>query len=197
MGLKMPDLKKLFAKLLTPQGTKILLIVGITGIALIFLSEVLTTGRGKAAVASAPVSSSSLSDYTTQVEQKIQTMISSIQGVGSANVMVTFENGVENVYEQQQKQTKNQTEQTQTDGGRQVTQNDNDETTPVIVTGNDGGQQTVLQKQLMPRVQGVVVVCDGGNDPTVQEAITQAVGAAFDVPSNHVFVARRSSENSR
>lgn len=193
---KIPEPKKLLAALLTPNGTKILLIAGIAGIALIFLSELLPSAGSKAAVSSAVSSTAStmgISDYTKQTEQKVAGLISSIQGVGKAEVMVTFENGIQNVYEQDQKQTTGRTEQTGSGGDKQVTVNDQDEATPVIINNDSGGQQTVLQKQLMPTVLGIVVVCDGGDNADVQEAVTNALTAAFDVPANHIFITKRTS----
>lgn len=49
----------------------------------------------------------------------------------------------------------------------------------------------MLITQLEPKVQGVVVVCDGGGSASVVERIINAVTVAVDIPSNKVSVAKR------
>ena len=50
---------------------------------------------------------------------------------------------------------------------------------------------TVLIGTTPPRVLGVTVICDGGRDPTVCEAISRMMRALFDVGANRVAVLPR------
>ncbi len=40
----------------------------------------------------------------------------------------------------------------------------------------------------MPKIRGVLVVCDGGGDPVTKEKITQAVAGVLNISSGKVFV---------
>ena len=74
-------------------GRKAVVIVGIIGIALIFLSSVLSgSGKGEkstqAATSSAAVQSSD-DTYAQQLEQQLTSIISGIRGAGTPHVLVT------------------------------------------------------------------------------------------------------------
>lgn len=187
------DFKKIKDKLFSPAGTKILLIAGFAGILLIFLSNFIPVGSGKPAAAVSS-SSSGLDGDSGNLETKLEKILSDISGVGRAEVMVTFQSGAQNVYEQDQKQTTDRTTQSQLNGGTQLTENNDNEQKPVILNGDSGGQQALVKTRLAPQVKGVVVVCDGGNNPDVQEAVVNAISAALDLPSDHICVTKKSEK---
>ena len=57
-----------------------------------------------------------------------------------------------------------------------------------IIRSKDGSEQAVLQKQVMPKIRGVLVVCDGGDDALTREKITKAVSSVLNISSGKVFV---------
>lgn len=201
------DFKKISEKLFSKNGTKVLLIVGFVGIALIFLSEFIpvTVGQTQAAKSGASCSSAGLAaqgaassvlssdtdSYEDALQSQLKTLVCSIKGVGKADVMITFSGGPQYVYEQQQKKTAEKSSQKGTDGAAQTNENDDNETQPVIISG-ESGQQPIVKTELKPTAVGVVVVCDGGDDPTVEENVIDAVTTALDLPANHVCVIKKS-----
>lgn len=192
MASKMFDFKKLSEKLFSPKGTKILLVVGFIGIALIALSSFLPSGGKKSSAASSSTASGqSDAAYASELQSRLQKIISQINGVGRVDVMITFSSGTQYVYEQNQKQTTNKSSQSQDSGTRQTTENTDNEQQPVIVSGNSGEQQPIVKTQISPEVKGVVVVCDGADSPTVQESIINAVSTALSLDTNHVCVIKR------
>lgn len=188
-------IKKFRELLFSPAGTKILVFAGFFGIALIFLSNFLParnpSGTQAAAAAAASSSAVTLDAYTDKLQARLTKIVTAIDGVGNAEVMVTFQSGEQNVYEQDQKQTANRTTQSQTDGA-QVTENNDNEQQPVILNNDSGGQQALIKTQLSPAVQGVVVVCDGGDSAVVKEAVVNAVSTALDLSADHVCVIKKS-----
>ena len=192
MGSKTVSFKNLKEWILSPKGSRILLAAGIIGIALIFVSSFFPAPSKQAAAAAS--SRTGLSEYAAQLEGKLKTMVSGISGVGKADVMVTFAGSAEYVYEQGQKTTTASTSQTQEGNVRQSTENNNQEQQPVVINGESGGQQALVKTELAPQVKGVVVVCDGGDVPRVQEDIVSAVSTVLDIPANHICVIKRSSK---
>lgn len=206
----MPDkpfnFKKITEKLFSKNGTKILLAAGFVGIALIFLSEFIPSASGvnagsassRVSAAANPAEAAAVSsqptdedEYENALQSQLKSLVCSIQGVGKAEVMITFGSGTQYVYEQQQKQTVEKSSQRGTDGAAQANENDDNETQPVVISG-ESGQQPVVKTQLKPQAVGVVVVCDGGDDPTVQENVVNAVSTALGLPANHVCVIKKS-----
>ena len=58
----------------------------------------------------------------------------------------------------------------------------------VTVKRKDGSEDAVLQKQIMPKIRGVLVVCDGGGNSVVKEKITQAVSGVLNISGGKVVV---------
>lgn len=77
---------------------RFIFIIGIVGIILIFCSTFFSSNTKEETVSSAAIS-----DYRESEELKIKEMVESIEGVGTAKVMVTMENSTEEVYSQDNK----------------------------------------------------------------------------------------------
>ena len=52
------------------------------------------------------------------------------------------------------------------------------------------GEEPIVLKTDEAKIRGVLVVCEGGDDPFVCEKILEAICALLDVPSNKVSVAK-------
>lgn len=74
---------------------RIIIIAGIAGIALIFLSNFVDFGKSSNAVREEEFS---VTTYSTQIQNDLQSVISRIEGAGKTEVLLTMENSVEYVY---------------------------------------------------------------------------------------------------
>lgn len=79
------------------KKVRLIFIIGIAGILLIFLSS-LFGGKGNENAAQGTQSFDS-EQYVEKLEERIYTMVTGIQGVGKAKVMITLENTTEYIYE--------------------------------------------------------------------------------------------------
>ena len=84
--------KKLFDN---DKMRRIIIIAGIAGIALIFLSNYIDIGNSTDKKAEEEFS---VTTYSTQIENDLQSVISQIEGAGKTEVLLTMENSVEYVY---------------------------------------------------------------------------------------------------
>ncbi|MEG0571351.1 MAG: hypothetical protein RR497_06880, partial [Oscillospiraceae bacterium] len=92
------------------KGIKIILGVGMLVILIIFISTVMPQKKDKAVSKTESAQKVMTTDeYTLQLENKIASIIGSIEGVGEVKIMVTLENGVENIFAQEQRQNKDKT----------------------------------------------------------------------------------------
>lgn len=74
---------------------RIIIIAGIAGIALIFLSNYIDIGSTTNAKREEEFS---VTTYSTQIQSDLQSVISRIEGAGKTEVLLTMENSVEYVY---------------------------------------------------------------------------------------------------
>jgi stage III sporulation protein AG len=174
-------LEKMFEKVFK-KYKNIIIIVGIAGIALIFLSSFFT-GNSKSEGGKSNSSNTTITDkeYTLALEQNLTDIITHINGAGDTKVMVTIENGVQTQYATE---TKTNTES----GGSKAS--GKTETNYITVKDSNGNEHAIALTEYAPKVRGVVVICDGGSQPVIQKRITDAVTTALNIPSNHVCVTR-------
>ena len=146
--------------------TRLLVAAGLAGLVLLGASAWLPAKKQPAAAA--PEQTQTAGDYASQLESRLQTLISQLSGAGSAQVMVTLQNGEENVYAADT--------ETSADGAASRKH---------VLAGGAALVETVET----PRVLGVAVLCRGGEDPAVQSRVTALVQALTGVGANHVTVA--------
>ncbi len=166
------------------KGRKLVVALGVAGIGLILLSE-FWPQKSKEAVAKA-----SAEEFVTKTEEKLMAIIGSIEGAGTCQVMVTLENGVEYVYASQQKLNTDRVED-QSGNSNKVSQRDDSEKS-IIVVDTDEGRKGLLVTEIQPTVKGVVIVCEGGDQPLVRQRIVDTVTTALNISSQRVCVTKKS-----
>jgi len=185
-------LLKKVSGIIATKKVLILLVIGFIGIALIFLSDFIHPGTGNTQQTQQPqqTQNSSVNSFESETENRLESIIGKIDGVGRVEVLVTVESGVENVYEQDNKTTTDKSQQNSGDGNIQTQDNNDNEQNPIVVNNSDGGQQAIVKEQLQPQILGVVVVCDGGGNADVQESVVDTVSTALGLPTNQISVSR-------
>jgi stage III sporulation protein AG len=166
---------------------KIILGAGLIGIALIFLSGFLTNGDKTERKNDPSEKEFTAQEYEAHLETKLTDLITKIQGVGNASVMVTLEQTKQSVYAKEEKAS-GQTTKDQSDGSTRNEKDQSNETNFTLVKGADGSEQALAVTEIQPVVKGVVVVCDGAGNPAVQQNVIDAVTTALDISSVRVCV---------
>lgn len=188
---RMERIKEAFVKLVQGDGKiKLIVLLGICGIVLILLSEIGPKADAKQAQPSNEVFTNE--SYAAALEDKIYTLVTSIEGVGKAKVMVTLESGIEYVYASAEKKNTDVTQDFSDDGVTKLHEKDNSESSFILVDGGNG-KEALVKTQIEPKVKGVVVVCEGAEHPAVQERVIEAVKTALDLSSTQVCITKMAS----
>jgi len=125
-----------------------------------------------------------LTAYEQQLERRLCEIIGAIAGAGDTRVMLTLDCGSEPIYA-----TQGKTDSKHSYSGSGSEESLNASKEYVIIGSGNSGQGLVL-KMVEPQVRGVAVICRGGDDLIVRQAIVEAVTAVLGVGSNKVSVAR-------
>jgi len=174
--------EKLEALLKNKKFDSLILILGVIGITLIFLSTFFPKNDTKKDTEPKEISFSS-AEYLTVIEGQIRQIVSGISGDSSAVVTVTLETGMNYVYADETKQN------TEKESDRQ---SEETEQTYITVTQADGTEAPLVSTEHMPKIRGVAIVCRINSEETAQE-IKNAVMAAFDLTSKRVYIAGRTN----
>ncbi len=161
-------------KLLKDGKVKIIVFVGLLGILLIFFSEF--TGKEKSEQADEQVSTSSYETYAQDMEKRLEKILSKIEGVGKAEVMVTVSGTEEYIYAQEEK-VKN---------GEKDFSTENE----YVLIGSGGEKQALLKKVVNPQISGIVIICEGGDSNIVKERVYSSISAAFEISSSQIYVTK-------
>ena len=183
------DIKSFLKNISPGKKRTVLIIMGLAGMVLIFISNY-TEMSDNTGAADEPVISDnfiSAKEYKQQLEEELSDIISSIEGAGNVKIMITMESGTEDIYAVE----KNITERRQSKNDEYSSDSETEYKEGqvyVIIKNKNGTEQAVLLKQVMPKIRGVLVVCDGGGDPVTKEKITQAVSGVLNISSGKVYV---------
>ena len=163
---------------------KWLIIIGFIGIGLIFISSLFPSE--KQSKKTVDTKKQSLCDYEKELEDKIGDTVSKISGAGKCKVMITFDQGTEYIYAKEEKSTDDRSLTSKTDeyaeGNKKSGENE------YIIIDTENGEQALLVTEKAPKVRGVVIVCEGGGNPSVAATVKKAVTVALDISESKVCV---------
>lgn len=133
------------------------------------------SARGKAETESILPETSEASeaqmDYETQMEQKLEELLGSVDGVGKVRVMLTFEGTGEKTVEKD----------------RTVTADENREETVYEERGSSE-RAPYVTSETNPKVEGVLVIAEGGADSRIKQEILEAAQALFGIDAHKIKI---------
>lgn len=173
--------EKISAKSRLNKRLLLIVLMLVSGIILLLASELSDNGKTASADITEPTSAYGMQEYSEALEQRLTSIISSVEGAGATRVMITFESGGEDIYLHDSDYGENAV------SGEKNSFERKDEY--VIIDGSSG-EQGIVVRRAEPKVRGVVVVCEGGGSETVRAQITEAVTALLDISSARVSVAK-------
>ena len=182
------ELAERFKGLFSKRKSSLLFFFGIAGMCLILVSTILPEGKKQNPALGGEELASQV--YTQQLEERLTKLVQQIDGVGKCQVMVTMETDVEYVYAVEETQKVNETNSYEDGEALRLTQQQDTQQKYIVVDAGNGKKEALLKTRKAPSVQGVVVVCEGAKNATVQERVTQAVTIALGIPYNKVCVTK-------
>ncbi len=186
MDQRIGNIKEKIQALFGKKGKgNLLWIMGLVGVLLIGLSSFFGGDSSDSPDNTVSAGEDSLV-YAKNLEERLETMVSTIQGVGDCRVMVTMEQGTEYIYATQEKNTVDAS-QTSENSRYSTGSRSSDEETYIMVS-TDKGEQPVLITALSPKVKGVVVVCEGGGDSGVCQMVRTALATVLNINSSRICV---------
>lgn len=128
-------------------------------------------------------------DYEKHLERRLKEVLESMDGVGKAEVMITLKDNGESVVE---KNITKENKKTQEEDGsikRTDTEEQFQEET-VCSQAQSSSQEPFVAKNVTPKIEGVLVVAQGGGNKVVAKNISDAVLALFPVEAHKIKVVK-------
>lgn len=194
LGKALGGFRQLFAG---EKKIKIIVFLGLLGMALILLSQFFGGGNPAPKEIDTSTAVFTSEQYIVDLEAKLTNLITGMEGVGEARVMVTLQSGVEYVYAQEEKRNVDKTQDSDAQAVGRIYEKENVEQKYILVENSGGKKQPLLQTQLEPKVQGVVIVCDGADNVRVEQNLINVVTTALNIPSTRVCVVKIGTESEK
>lgn len=154
---------------------KFILLVLLAGLLLLLLPT--SSGGETQSAAPEPQSAAEMAFSVAELEEKLEDTLSKIDGAGEVTVALTLRTGARQILAQD-------VAVSDRDG------DSSEERTTVVISGGSGREEAVALQQLAPQFQGAVVVCPGGDDPTVQLRLAEAVSDLTGLGADKISICK-------
>ena len=187
-GTLMERLRDGFRRL-TENRMNLILICAVTGIILIAASYIWDEQAEPAE--SVSDAGTLLSADTRTLEQRLSEMVSRIDGAGRSCVMVTMDSTREAVYAQDLRETEDTS--SSSESGRTTESGNISREQTHILMDRGSGEEPLVEKQIEPQVRGVMILCEGAENPVVEQRVTEAVKTVLGSPASRICVEKISN----
>ena len=165
------------------KKTKLLLLIGLLGVILIVASEFFSNSDKEKGIENNCISEQNISEdeteiYKQQIQKELMEILNKIEGVGKCEVMITVEGTTEYVY------AENLNDYTDNDGTKQSNKHENN----IVMIEENGEKKALVKKIIKPKINGVVVVCEGGDDVRIKERVLKAASTALNISTGKICV---------
>ncbi len=128
--------------------------------------------------------------YIKNTQKKITQIVEIIDGAGNTEVMITPERTIEYVYFQEETLKTDTHAEDGANTSKQTTKTET-QTSAAVVENKNNGKEALVTTTIMPKIAGVVVICEGGGNSVVQERVINAVATALNIEQSKVYVTKK------
>lgn len=190
--MKMQDfMQKIKEKKLKRSDWMILVLAGI--LILIIALPTDTKGKKQAEEAKENISkeNNTMEASKDEIEQKLEDILEKIDGAGEVKVMITYQDSGTQVVEKDKNTSANSLEESDSTGGVRSTKEQQLQESTVYEEA-DAGNTPFVSKELLPKVEGILIVASGGDNQKVKQNISEAVLALFQVEAHRIKIVKMS-----
>ncbi len=127
--------------------------------------------------------------YVQEMESRLEETLSAIEGAGRVEVMITLEDMGESVVEKDTAKESSDLQETDQEGG--IRKDRTVQITGETVYEEKSSEKTpFVGKEISPKIAGVLVVAQGGENTVVKQNISEAVMALFQIDVNRIKVVK-------
>ena len=134
-------------------------------------------------------------DDCSNLEKKLENILSKIAGVGETKVMITYaqSSSIEPVYDENSKES-NTVENDKSGGTRSISETDNQKQV-VYKQNSDGSKEPITKSTSSPKIEGAIIAAKGASNEEIKAKIIDAVKAATGIPAHKIQVFEMEKSN--
>lgn len=122
--------------------------------------------------------------YEIKLEKRLESALSTVEGVGNVKVMITLKNGREIIVAEDSSIDKSDTVEEDKSGGKRTINSLKKDDKAVLKSGNE----PIILKELQPKIEGVIIIAEGGNSVEIKNSLIKATQALLNVEAHKIEV---------
>ncbi len=126
--------------------------------------------------------------YETDLEKRLENVLSLVEGAGKVKVMITLTHGKEATVQQDSKTNESETDEVDAAGGKRISSQKTSEDSTVMIRNSDGSETPLVLVETEPKVEGVIIIAEGGNNVLVKDALIKAAQTVLGLETHKVQV---------
>ena len=124
---------------------------------------------------------------TDNLEEKLENILSKIQGVGDVDVCINYSESSELIAMYNENSKVSNTEETDTSGGiRKIQETDSQK--DIVYREENGEKIPITKKVVQPKIEGAIITAQGASNATIKTNIIQAVEAVTGLATHKIQV---------
>lgn len=129
--------------------------------------------------------------YVSYLEEKLEDVLREMEGVGKVKVMITLSDSGETIVEKDTVDITNTVDETDSNGGSRNS-NERELQSETVRVESGSNSYPYVGKEILPTIEGVVVVAEGGGNAMVVSQISKAAMALFPIEAHKIIVVKMS-----
>ncbi len=122
--------------------------------------------------------------YEDKLTLELEDILSQVEGAGQVKCMITFANTTETVYATDYEEDNSAVVERDSDSGERTTTTGNRDEKIVFI----GGDEPVVVKELLPKVECIVIVAQGGENVFIRKQFTEVATSLLNVEAHKVQI---------
>lgn len=127
-------------------------------------------------------------EYIEGLENKLEQTIGGMEGAGKVLVMITLKDSGEKILDKNQPYESNS--EVRKEEGVDVQQSSIKNDQETVLVDEEGNTKPIVIQELYPDIEGVVVVCEGGDNSLLSLQIKEVVQALFSIDAHKIVVCK-------
>ena len=122
------------------------------------------------------------------IEIRLEEILSLVEGAGETRVLVHFAQGPESVFARNETIEESYMAEKDSAGGTREQSQTRSTSSIVTINRREGGDEPLRLFENAPRIEGVIIVAQGGANIIVRDALTRAASGLLGVPIHKITV---------
>ena len=127
-------------------------------------------------------------EYISYLENRLEQTIGGMDGAGRVMVMITLKDGGEKILDKN-RPYESATDTSKEEGKEEVSERIKSMQETVLVE-KEGDTGPIIVKEQYPDVEGVVVLCEGGDNKELSLQIKEMAGALFSIEAHKIVIGK-------